>query len=250
MSFITERRAINAAAGIAEGLKARDAVKNAAGQEKAEPDFNTFKVAYDALVQVSTKLDNYYKAHSLLGRIVKWFDTHSIGGSFGKKSKIDALIAELGVFKGKEEAAQKAAEEAEKAEAARKAAEEAERAEAARKAAEEAEQAAEAARKAAEEAEKAEAARNAVRKAAEVKPNVDEEALLAEAEKQSLLEVERQAKMAADLKAKEDKDLKAAFEASKQPAGNGMERKLQEALDLQRAKVESDEEHRNKKAGE
>jgi hypothetical protein len=245
MSFITERRAINAAAGIAEGLKARDAVKNAAGQEKAEPDFNTFKVAYDALVQVSTKLDNYYKAHSLLGRIVKWFDTHSIGGSFGKKSKIDALIAELGVFKGKEEAAQKAAEEAEKAEAARKAAEEAERAEAARKAAEEAEQA-EAVRKAAEEAEKAEAAR----KAADVKPNVDEEAQLAEAAKQSLLEVERQAKMAADLKAKEDKDLKAAFEASKQPAGNGMERKLQEALDLQRAKVESDEEHRNKKAGE
>lgn len=108
MSFIIDRLMISASDGIQAGFRARRAVKDRLGYVKANPDMKAFNVAYKALVNTSRKLEKYYKRHPLLGRIVKWFDTHVILGSFGKKGKIDALIRELKLFKRVDEAKREA----------------------------------------------------------------------------------------------------------------------------------------------
>lgn len=99
MNFITERRSINAEFAILNGNLAFDNKQMINGQvaqvEMVTPCLDILKDAFNALEQVQQKLNDYYKKHTHLGRIVKFFDHHKIFGRFGKKTVVDTLIKNL-----------------------------------------------------------------------------------------------------------------------------------------------------------
>lgn len=210
MSVIKERLNINAAAAIVAGQLALNTMS-----QGENPDFAVYNVGVQTLKDTSKKLSDFYAAHPLIGRIVKFFDTHSIGGLFGKKSKIDALIAQLDVFKDKEAEARAAAEVARK-EALVRAQEEANAAEAARKAAHKAiiDARIAAYAKAEENAVKRD---EAARKQADAGLSPEEMALIAQSD-EAIAEAARKA--AEEAKNKEARALQDAVNASKREEAN------------------------------
>lgn len=99
MNFITERRNIHAEFAILNGNLAFENKQMVNGKvahvEMATPCLAILNDAFKALEEVKQKLEDYYKKHTHLGRIVKFFDHHKIFGRFGKKTVVDTLIKNL-----------------------------------------------------------------------------------------------------------------------------------------------------------